>query len=209
MKQTLEQWVGTSRILAIVFTDIVDSTSLGRALGDEHWIDVLRKHVSKARSLMNPDNCYEIKMIGDSFMVAFRSAIDALDFALAFHRDTGVDLLRIRVGIHVGPVRVFENDLFGMMINYTKRIESTRNPDLIVISDDAKRHVDYEKASRHSELHFNPREIAFKGFSEPQKVWHVLDPGMMQLLRLKQTKSKKLISEPSPAVEVFKKIMFG
>jgi class 3 adenylate cyclase len=209
MNQTLEQWVGTSRILAIVFTDIVDSTSLGRALGDEHWIEVLRKHVSKARSLMNPDNCYEIKMIGDSFMVAFRSATDALDFALAFHRDTGVDVLRIRVGIHVGPVRIFENDLFGMMINYTKRIESTRNPDLIVISDDAKRHVDYEKAARHSELHFSSRDITFKGFAEPQKVWHVLYPNMMQLLREKQNKAKELISKPSPAVEVFKKIMFG
>src|SRR2546430_17301938 len=97
MKQILEQWVGTSRILAIVFTDIVDSTRLGLALGDEHWIEVLRKHVSKARSLMNPDSCYEIKMIGDSFMVAFRSATDALDFALAFHRDTCGDILRLEV----------------------------------------------------------------------------------------------------------------
>jgi len=34
---------------------------------------------------MNRYSCYEIKMIGDLFMAAFRSAIDALDFALAFH----------------------------------------------------------------------------------------------------------------------------
>src|ERR1041384_2654748 len=209
MKPSLEQWVGASRILAIVFTDIVDSTRLGHALGDEHWIELLRKHVSRARSLMNSEICYEIKMIGDSFMVAFHTATDALDFALAFHRDTGVDILRIRVGIHVGPVRIFENDLFGMMINYTKRIESTRNPDLIVISEDAKRLVDYEKASRHSQLHFSARDVTFKGFDEPQKVWHVLYPGMMPLLREKQNKAKELISQPWSAAEVFKKIMFG
>jgi len=158
---------------------------------------------------MNRYSCYEIKMIGDLFMAAFRSAIDALDFALAFHADSGDEMLRVRAGIHVGPVRVFENDLFGMMVNYTKRVESTRNPDLIVIRDEAKRHIDYEKASRHSLLHFNAREISFKGFDEPQKVWYVLYPGMMQLLREKQNNAKELISKPSPAAQVLKKVWFG
>jgi class 3 adenylate cyclase len=116
MSESLEHWVGTSKILALVFTDVVESTALGRALGDERWMQVLRKHFAKARSLMSSDKCYEIKMIGDSFMVAFRSAIDAVDFAVAFHADTGDKCVRIRAGIHVGPIRVFENDLFGMMV---------------------------------------------------------------------------------------------
>ena len=148
---SLQEWAGASRIFALVFTDIVDSTALGSALGDEQWMLVLRKHFARARSLMVSDKCYEIKMIGDSFMVAFRSAIDALDFALAFHKDTGEDFVRIRAGIHVGPIRVFENDLFGMMVNYTKRVESTDNDaGFIVVSDEARNHIDSEKASRHS-----------------------------------------------------------
>ena len=40
MRQSLEQWVGTSRILSLVFTDVVDSTRLASALGDELWIEV-------------------------------------------------------------------------------------------------------------------------------------------------------------------------
>ena len=65
MNESLESWVGTSRILAFVFTDVVDSTALGLALGDEQWMEVLRKHFAKARSLMSADKCYEIKMIDE------------------------------------------------------------------------------------------------------------------------------------------------
>lgn len=131
---------------------------------------------------MSSDKCYEIKMIGDSFMVAFRSAIDALDFAVAFHADTGDQCVRIRAGIHVGPIRVFENDLFGMMVNYTKRVESTANDaGFIVVSDEARNHIHSEKASRHSSLKFNDKLVKFKGFEELQKVWRVTYAGMSKL----------------------------
>ena len=110
-------------MVALVFTDIVDSTALGNQLGDERWIEVLLPHFAQARDLMNNYDCYEIKIIGDSFMVAFRTAVDALDFALAFHNDTGDQRVRIRAGIHVGPVRIIEDDMYGMMVNYTKRVK--------------------------------------------------------------------------------------
>jgi class 3 adenylate cyclase len=210
MSESLEHWVGTSKILALVFTDVVGSTSLGRAFGDERWMQVLRKHFARARSLMSTDKCYEIKMIGDSFMVAFRSAVDALDFALAFHADTGHECVRIRAGIHVGPIRVFENDLFGMMVNYTKRVESTdNNAGFIVVSDEARNHVDAEKASRHSSLKFNNKLVKFKGFEEPQKVWRVTYPGMTRLDTEKRAAASKVISKRSPAGQVLSKILFG
>ena len=43
MSQTLQDWIGQSRIVALVFTDVVDSTVLGNQLGDERWIEVLQK----------------------------------------------------------------------------------------------------------------------------------------------------------------------
>ena len=210
MSESLEHWVGPSKILALVFTDIVESTALGRALGDEAWMHVLQKHFSRARSLMSPDKCYEIKMIGDSFMVAFRSAIGALDFALAFHADTGHECVRVRAGIHVGPIRVFENDLFGMMVNYTKRIESTENGSgFIVVSDEARTHINSEKASRHSSLKFSSKLVKFKGFEESQKVWKVIYPGMTKLDTEKRAAIRKAISKDSPASQFARKVFFG
>jgi len=209
MRESLEDWVGSSRILALVFTDIVDSTKLGNALGDEQWIVILRQHFARARSLMSAGKCFEIKIIGDSFMVACRSVVDALDFALAFHADTGHDCVRIRAGIHVGPVRVFENDLFGKMVNYTKRVESTDNAGFIVVSNEARIHIASEKASHHKELCFSRRLLTFKGFKEPQEVWRVVYPDMSKLNIKKRIAARHLTAEPSSVGTVVKKIVFG
>src|SRR5204862_3612129 len=86
---SLEQWAGPApTTVAVCFTDIVGSTALCNSIGDRQWIEVLVKHFKKARSFICQYNCHEIKIIGDSFMVVFRTAVDALNFAMAFQEDT-------------------------------------------------------------------------------------------------------------------------
>lgn len=175
MSNTLQGWAGESRIVALVFTDIVDSTLLGNQLGDEQWIELLLKHFSQGRIFIHRFKGFEIKIIGDAFMVAFRTAVEALDFALAFSENTGDERIIIRAGIHVGPVRIIGDDIYGMMVNYTKRVENQAEAALIALSNEAKNHIDYEKASRHSGLDYIPREVKLKGFTQPQKMWTVFD----------------------------------
>jgi class 3 adenylate cyclase len=79
----------------------------------------------------------------------------------------------IRAGIHVGPVRIIDNDIFGMMVNYTKRIESAALGGGIILSNEAKTHIDYEKDVRHSKLIYTDTDIILKGFNTPQKVWKI------------------------------------
>ncbi|HVQ38141.1 MAG TPA: adenylate/guanylate cyclase domain-containing protein [Pyrinomonadaceae bacterium] len=167
-----------------MFTDIVDSTTLANELHDEKWIDVLLKHFAKARWLMEKYDHHEIKIIGDSFMVVFRDVLDALDFALALHVDTGDDQIRIRAGIHLGPARIVEDDIFGIMVNYTKRVESTENPAGIRLSSEAQRHVVDEGAQRHAGLIYSPERIVFKGFSTPQTTFSVLETRGRRAARL-------------------------
>jgi class 3 adenylate cyclase len=176
-RQTLQEWAGASRIFALVFTDIVDSTALANELGDEKWIELLMKHFAEARRLMAVYDHHEIKIIGDSFMVIFRTVLDALDFARALYADTGDTRIKIRVGIHVGSARIIEDDIYGNMVNYTKRVESTDNPGGIGgirLSDVAKSQVSDEKEQRHAWLQFQPLTVTFKGFPQPQTVWLVL-----------------------------------
>lgn len=175
-KQTLEEWAGRSRQFALVFTDIVDSTRLANELGDESWIEVLSKHVAQARLLMKQHDCHEIKMIGDSFMVVFRTALEALDFVLALEEIPGDPRITIRAGIHVGSARLVENDIFGNMVNYTKRVESAQKMGGITISDVAKREISSEKAKRHSDLGFQLMQPQFKGYDEIETVWWVITP---------------------------------
>jgi len=169
---TLAELAGKSEMVALVFTDIVDSTKIANELGDERWIELLKIHFEKARRLMANSDHKEIKIIGDSFMVAFRSASDALDFALGLSADTGSERITIRAGIHVGSAAIVDDDMFGLMVNYTKRVESAGNG--IQVSNFAKTEIDNK--GRHRGLDFAPKEADFHGFLEPQKIWVVSDP---------------------------------
>jgi class 3 adenylate cyclase len=185
--QTLQEWAGASRIFALVFTDIVDSTTLANELRDEKWIELLKKHFAQARRIMTQLDHHEIKIIGDSFMVLFRSPSDALDFALRVYINTGDVRIKIRVGIHVGSAEVIDDDIFGIMVNYTKRVESTDNLSGIRVSDFAKAEID--NRGRHTHLRFTPKEIEFKGFVNPQWTWEVTDP--LWVYRPPQGKGKR------------------
>ena len=104
---SLQEWAAAQRTtLALVFTDIVGSTALTNKLGDEQWIRVIMAHVRRARFIMKDLDCYEIKMIGDAFMVAFRTVDDALDFSVALQDIPGHYHLKVRAGIHVGSVYI-------------------------------------------------------------------------------------------------------
>jgi class 3 adenylate cyclase len=196
--QTLQGWAGSLRPnLALLFTDIIDSTTLGSNQGDATWVPIIKAHIERARRLMYDFDCYEIKFIGDSFMIAFRNAVDALDFTLALKDYTGHESIRIRAGIHVGPVRVEENDLLGMMVNYTKRIEGEARG-TIVLSEEAYNDVQYEKAQQHSHLKYKSRDFTAKGFDQPKRIWYVLRH--LQVKRHSEVEANKVTADESNRV---------
>lgn len=176
MGMTLQEWAGASKTsrttLALVFTDIVGSTALCLGLGDEQWIELLIKHFAQARKHLGSYDHYDIKVIGDSFMVVFRTAADALNFALAVHSDTGDEQIRIRAGIHVGPVRILDNDIYGGMVNYTSRVMGWLEGDGIALSNTAKENVAQILGPRAS-LRFVDYQANLKGFPEAQRLWRV------------------------------------
>ena len=57
--------------VAILFSDIEDSTILTERLGDERWLQVLREHNSIFREQIARHDGYEVKSQGDGFMLAF------------------------------------------------------------------------------------------------------------------------------------------
>jgi len=125
--QGFKEWVGGSKAtLALVFTDIVGSTALGNELGNEEMDEVRGAHFKQARHLISKHRGYEIKTIGDSLMVAFRTAVEAINFALELYANTGHEQVKIRAGIHVGLVHIEKEDAFGTMVNYTKHAHNSK-----------------------------------------------------------------------------------
>lgn len=167
------EWAGALQTTAaIVFTDVIDSTSIAVKLGNEAMDSVRRAHFKQARHFSEQFGGYEIKTIGDSFMGAFRTAVQAFDFALALYSETGSSHVNIRAGIHVGPLHIEEGDAFGLMVNYTSRIAHEPKGSEVWVSNIAKLHIDEERAKRHSDFEWviHP-DCELKGFEGKQVLW--------------------------------------
>jgi small GTP-binding protein len=174
--ENFKSWAGGVGIatVAIVFTDVLDSTRLSVELRIEGWREVREAHFARARELVKRGLGYPIKTIGDSVMAAFHSAADALDFALALRRETGHESVRIRAGIHIGSVEVSPGDAFGQHVSMAARIEDKAKDGGIWVSDQVKEDVNLLGSSKHEHLRWTPHSVQeLKGFAGRFKLWSV------------------------------------
>ena len=90
-------------IVALLFTDVVDSTLTTQRLGDERALALWTEHDRRARDLLRRHHGREIDR-ADGFLLLFDSAADAARHALDYHAAMAELGLAARAGLHVGPV---------------------------------------------------------------------------------------------------------
>ena len=96
-----------SGLVTFVLTDIEGSTRMFRQLGPAYR-PLLEKHNELLRAVWARHGGVEVKTVGDSFVVAFAVAAEALAAAVAAQRTITSyrwpesAALRIRVGVHAG-----------------------------------------------------------------------------------------------------------
>jgi class 3 adenylate cyclase len=180
---TLLEWAGKERAtLAIVFTDIVDSTATGRMLGDETMNQVWEAHFTKSRKLIAAHGGRWIKNLGDGDLAVFRTVEDALDYTLALRGDCGPSMLRLRAAIHIGPVHVVAEDIRGDAVNFAARVGGANKGAEIWLSNDAISHLVALKAARHKNLRWCDHPgVELKGLGA-HTLWSLAPPGAGQSL---------------------------
>ena len=145
----------------IVFTDIRASTSIWECAPDGMGA-ALHTHNRVMREVMQVFGGYEVKTIGDAFMIAFATTADGINFALQVHEkllhaDWPASLLNVpictpqdslwggltvRIGVNTGPVAIEQNaltgrtDYFGHTVNVASRLESICTPGAVAVSSD-------------------------------------------------------------------------
>src|SRR4029078_2251982 len=92
-----------ARNVALLFTDIVDSTSTTQRLGDEGAAAIWTEHNRRARDLLRQYNGREIGR-SDGLLMQFEEAADAARYALQYHAQMAEMGLAARAGMHVGSV---------------------------------------------------------------------------------------------------------
>lgn len=109
--------------VTLLFTDIAGSSRLWEQHGDG-FIPVWQAHDAVLRDAFARFNGIEVKTEGDSFMVAFEDAADAVHCALfaqaalaRYPWPPGIGSLKVRMGLHTGDPFLHHNDYFGPVVN--------------------------------------------------------------------------------------------
>ncbi len=201
LPHTFDTSTGTL-IQTLLLCDLVGSTRLVESVGDERAAEIFRRHDEFARRLLEEYEGFEVDKT-DGFLLLFARPIQAVAFALTYHRtlkvlssELDVDLAA-RVGIHLGEVVVRANepaavargakpvDVDGLAKPMAARLMSLAGARQTLLSRGA-----YELASRASVgvagLPANLQWVAhghyrFHGVEAPARVYEVGCPGVAPL----------------------------
>jgi class 3 adenylate cyclase len=147
-----------------MFTDIVDSTKLVEALGDEKWRKLLTWHDRRLRDVIEEAGGEVIKHTGDGYFAAFRTPVAAVEAAVAIQRalDEHEPLAPdVRIGLHTGGAfHKDDEDYAGQGVHMAARIGALASGGEILVSSES-----IDGASRFSLS--EPRSEELKGFEEP------------------------------------------
>jgi class 3 adenylate cyclase len=131
---------GLAAFRTILFTDIVESTSLTQRLGDAGVMEMVRAHDKIVRGTLERHRGSEVKHTGDGLMAAFPSIVSAIESAVEIQRRisdaeaTGRIPLRVRIGIAAGEPVTERNDLFGATVQLAARLCSRADPGGILVA---------------------------------------------------------------------------
>jgi class 3 adenylate cyclase len=137
---------------AVLFTDFEHFSVTAERLLPEQIVEQLDAYFSAFDAVMTRHGLEKIKTIGDSYMAVagvpkphpdpVRAACDAaLEILAAAEQISGAEGLKIRIGLHVGPLvagvigkQKFSYDVWGATVNFASRMESSGAPGRINVS---------------------------------------------------------------------------
>ena len=134
------------RWVAVMFSDIVDSTRLAEEVGDEEWTNVVARYREYVRAAFSTRGGEEVGTQGDGFLAQFPSPADAVLCAIDIQRDiedvveAGLDL-RLRIGVHAGEAVHNDGDLIGRVVNLAARVTGEADPGEILVTESVADYV--------------------------------------------------------------------
>ena len=131
-----------SGIRTILFTDVVNSTTLTQALGDEAALAILGVHDTIVRDALSASGGREIKHTGDGIMASFVSTAGSVRCAIQIQRALDKHAqanpkhpLKVRIGAAAGEPVEQHDDLFGCTVQLAARLCAHAQPEQILVSN--------------------------------------------------------------------------
>lgn len=153
-----------------MFTDIVGSTNLVEAIGDEAWEDMVRWHDHALRACFARNDGEEVDHAGDGFFVAFEDPESAVACAmeiqrsLAQHRREAGFAPQVRIGLHATEATERAGDYGGMGVHQAARVGALAEGGEILAT------VGTLEAAGGGFAAGEAREVRLKGIADPVTV---------------------------------------
>jgi len=150
-----------------MFTDIVGSTSLLEAIGDDAWRNLVRWHDQVLREQFAAHRGEEIDHAGDGFFVAFESVDAALDCAVVIQQDLTRHRREhgfspsVRIGVHLAEATSDAEGYNGRGVHHAARIGAMAQGDEILASQETIQAAESPRDCGEA------RRVSLKGIVQP------------------------------------------
>jgi class 3 adenylate cyclase len=142
------------KTVALLYSDLVESTHHASAMGDQNWRRQVERHDELIRSRVARRGGAVVKFTGDGALATLPSAEAALRVATELRAALNSDGLEVRVGVHVGDIEQLGDDISGIGVVVVSRVLNAARSGEILVTSTA---VESALGSAHS---FTPREKA-------------------------------------------------
>jgi adenylate cyclase len=123
------------RLAAIMFTDIVGYTSLMQQ-DEDKALQTIERHRSILENNTHKYHGNIMHYYGDGSLSIFPSAFEAVECALDIQKELTQDpKVPLRIGIHLGDIKIQGESVFGDGVNVASRLEAMGTAGSILITD--------------------------------------------------------------------------
>src|ERR1044071_3498082 len=121
-------------LVAVLITDIVDSTKRVVEIGDRAWHVLLDRHAHATRDQIKRFGGREVGSRGDGFVGIFDSPTPAVHWAAATANTIAPLGLLLRCGVHGGEVHLNNEEIGGLTAHTAARIAAAARPGEAMVS---------------------------------------------------------------------------
>ena len=119
---------------AVLFTDIVNSTTVAESLGPTRWRELVGQHNERIQFELDRFRGRLVKTTGDGVLALFDGSERAVRAAAAIIQAAAALGLEIRAGIHTGEVELVAGDVRGLAVHIAARVTALAGPAQVYVS---------------------------------------------------------------------------
>src|SRR5947207_7394743 len=163
------------RLAAILFTDIVGSTSMMQK-DEQHAMSIHKRYGAVFKECVLSRGGEILNDFGDGSLCTFHSATEALRCSIEMQQQFQMEpKVPLRIGLHVGEIFFEHGKVFGDGVNVASRIQSLGIANSILFSSQINSQIKNQQEFKSISL----GSFHFKNVDEPMEVFALANEGLI------------------------------